>query len=126
MDPAYLTPMVRVIKPLHPPQDYFTLEPAMLADDSACIPYRWFIRNGKYHALAHKLELLVTEGVSGWVVREDQQTTVTEDTLKRSLPLFVDYAAQNGLPSPHSILGKVLILFHDGQSLILCLRNGPC
>lgn len=80
-------------------QDFYTYEPALLRGGRACVPYRWFIRNGRYFGLAYEMVLRVSENAVGWVVREDRQLEVSEATLSESLPFFEQTSASaQGLP----------------------------
>lgn len=106
-DPTYLTPMIRLAFGLSH-QDFYIHEPALLRNGKACIPYRWFIRGGRYYGLAYELEPRVTDQGVGWMVRQDRQMEVSQDALVESLPYFEHSAAasQGGLPPPHNILGE--------------------
>lgn len=88
-------------------QDFFVHEPTLLRSGTACIPFRWFRRNGKYFGSAYTLELMTKRRpTDGWRLREEVQMEICEDDLSLSLPLFVTSAAANKLPSPHDIRGK--------------------
>lgn len=100
-------------------QDFYILEPAMLRNKTACIPYKWFIRGGKFHGLAYGLERLETESGPGWVVREDRQTTITEDDLIWSLPFF----EKLGSVSPHAIRGEKSHLYLSCSMLTLLVAT---
>lgn len=103
IDPALLTPMIRIKNPSSH-QDFYVFEPTFLDDESACMPVRWPKRGAAFVALAWRLEL--SEQRDAWVLREDHQLMVHESSLRWSLPHFERLARTRGLPSPHAISGR--------------------
>jgi hypothetical protein len=97
MDGSNLTPMIRVGK-----QDFYVKEPCQLKSGVACIPKRWFIRKGRFHSKADRMERVS----GGWNVRADQEFEICEEDLALSLQFFVCSAAGSRLPSPHKIISK--------------------
>ncbi|KAL1740323.1 hypothetical protein HDZ31DRAFT_76965 [Schizophyllum fasciatum] len=75
MDPHLLTPMVR--RPGK--KDFYIFEPAVLSDDTLCIPTRWFRKSdGRVWGRAFTMTLWQNDG---WVVEEWNEREISEDEL---------------------------------------------
>lgn len=84
-------------------QDFYTLEPALLADGRVCMPFRWFTRRGQTFARTWALEV---QGNATWLVRQDIEFDVPLSAFLLNLPGLVQTYAQYQLPDPRRILGK--------------------
>ncbi|EJD51251.1 hypothetical protein AURDEDRAFT_159655 [Auricularia subglabra TFB-10046 SS5] len=113
VDPSLATPMIR-----QGGQDFYVFEPTLLAPTSpvgrACIPVRWFIRDGVRFARAWRLSVAdrfdqrVGQPIRGWCVHEWETVDVPEHDLLLSLPRFAQSHEAHHLPSPHIIHGSFL------------------
>ncbi|KAG6826289.1 hypothetical protein H0H92_000438, partial [Tricholoma furcatifolium] len=97
-----LTPMA-VIRNQH----FFLYEPCLLQNGGACIPYEWFKRNGKIHAMCWPALMgeTATSG-RGWIVDETNHIEVSEDQFSVSFIGWKSSAAVRDLPCPSTILGS--------------------
>ena len=103
-DSSLLTPMARIQK-----QDYYIHEPVLLTNLNVCIPYRWFLRNGKFFAKAWSLS--PNEDCRGWIVHTYATVEVSEGDLLLSFPLLKSsWNRYNHLYDPTCIIGMFIIL----------------
>ncbi|KIJ48475.1 hypothetical protein M422DRAFT_125766, partial [Sphaerobolus stellatus SS14] len=93
-----LTPMARVGN-----QDFFIYEPALCYDGSACMPHRFYMKNGELHAKVWPLQ--AAHAKSGWYVREDWEKHIRVSELAVSWPDFVATYSSRDLPDPRLVLG---------------------
>lgn len=101
--PEDTTPMIRLQK-----SDYYIFEPAMLDDQSVCVPHRWFTRDGKFLAKAWILEqTLSDDNIPGWVVRQDREVEVHEGQFFKNFPELGQCFRLYGVPDPANIYGKL-------------------
>lgn len=100
MDPAQLTPMVRLQN-----QDFFVFEPALLSSGQTCIPSRWFQRGGLFYAKAWSLRAVVNDSGSGWVVEEHNEIEVPQNDFLVSFKNWNVSEATSALPRAHHIIG---------------------
>lgn len=102
MDPKLLTQMVR-----HQGRDYFVFEPALLANQKACIPIRWFKRGTETFARAWPLQPMEHHRLGkGWLVHEYQELEVPLSSFAVSFPAFCDTYEQREMPSPQNLFGE--------------------
>ncbi|KIO19575.1 hypothetical protein M407DRAFT_82625, partial [Tulasnella calospora MUT 4182] len=104
LDPDLLTPMIRTGKGPSE-KDFYIWEPTLLKDGRACMPIRWFIRAGRFHGDAYRLE--VSRDGKGWVVRDWDRLVISESDLALSLPDFRASYLWRALPSPDAIQGHL-------------------
>ena len=106
------TPMIRLKD-----EDYYIHEPVILTNGDACVPARWFTRDGVFHAKAWPMERVVIEGNQGWCVREDLTIEVSEKQLLKNFPGFMKDHTFYNMPNPSHILGMSRFFL----PLFLCL-----
>ena len=93
--------MIRLVK-----DDYYIYEPTMLINNTFCIPTRWFVRGGVFHAKAWVLQPTVQVDEEGWVVREDLEIEVSQEDLLKNFPCFAADHRLYNIPHPSRILGE--------------------
>ncbi|KAK0488234.1 hypothetical protein EDD18DRAFT_1081691 [Armillaria luteobubalina] len=76
-----LTPMLHINN-----SDYYIHEPAMLRDCSLCVPFRWFMRDGKYYGHCWKLQAMSREGSVVWRVIKTDGVEVSQDKFLKNAP----------------------------------------
>ncbi|KAF8527809.1 hypothetical protein JB92DRAFT_3107408 [Gautieria morchelliformis] len=96
VDGALLTPMVRVAQ-----RDFYMLEPTMLKDGSAVVPFRWYTRDNDMCAKAWRLH--AWEGA--WVVLEYEVVKVGVEDLLLNFVEFGEGYRRYGCPPPWCIAG---------------------
>ncbi|KAI0082710.1 hypothetical protein K474DRAFT_1585163 [Panus rudis PR-1116 ss-1] len=88
-------------------QDYYVLEPTLIqsahGQPEACIPLRWFQRQGHIYASAYKL--IPHHEANGWLVDTRNTCEIAESSLILPLPLFRNCFRQYALLDPTRILG---------------------
>ncbi|KAG6824878.1 hypothetical protein H0H87_010835, partial [Tephrocybe sp. NHM501043] len=95
-----LTPMA-VIRGQH----FYLYELCLLRNGGACVPYEWFIRKGKLHAMTWPVSIAETATLGrGWIVDEFKQFEISEDDFSVSFTGWRSSAATRGLPSPSKII----------------------
>ena len=98
-DSSLLTPMARINN-----QDYYIYEPALLANITVCMPYRWFLRKGKFFAKAWKLHPNVNS--FGWIVHTFEIIEISDQDLLLSFPLLKSsWKRYNHLNDPSILIG---------------------
>lgn len=104
-DPKLLTPVH-----LAAGQDFFTLEPALLADGkTVCMPSRWFRRHGKVFAKAWAITVVELENDRlGWAVQTHQEIEISESDLLLSFPRLERAHETFNLIRPSLIIGMLL------------------
>ncbi|KAJ4467657.1 hypothetical protein C8J55DRAFT_394516, partial [Lentinula edodes] len=109
-DPKLLTPVH-----LAAGQDFFTFEPALLADGkTVCMPSRWFRRHGKVFAKAWAMTVVELENDGlGWAVQTHQEIEIAESDLLLSFPRLEQAHKTFGLIRPSLIIG-MLLFSHPG------------
>lgn len=101
MDPDLLTPMIRKGN-----QDFYTLEPIILSDQTYCIPTRWFRRADVVFARAWRIHPVQRNKGDGWIVHAYDDFEVPASQMVVSFPYFCDSFHQRHLPDPRNIVGK--------------------
>ena len=103
LNDTLLTPMVRHETTR---KDFYVGEPALLLDGTACMPCRWFTRNGELFGRSWPLEPHSESGRRGWTVRKD---TVLNIPFSQFLLNYLDFRVSAdrdyGLPRLDSIFG---------------------
>ncbi|KAF6750475.1 hypothetical protein DFP72DRAFT_1072193 [Ephemerocybe angulata] len=98
--PESLTPMVRIRG-----EDFYTLEPAVLKDETFCIPSRWFKRNQEMYA---KCWVITTSrrdtGEYGWRVWLDKEIDVPVSFFSKNFPNFSKDHHLYNVPHPSEII----------------------
>lgn len=102
-----ITPMARIGD-----QDYFIHEPAMLDDQTCCIPVRWFTKDNILFAECWELDTITTDTTQAWRVLKRNGYVVPQHRFLKNLPNFLQDAALYGLPDPSNILGVYLFNIH--------------
>jgi hypothetical protein len=100
VEPAQLTPMAIINN-----QRLFVDEPCLLRNGDACMPIKWFVRNGSFVAKAHRLQARNRESTSGWVVEEYSEFEVTAADFFVGFNDWAGASSTNGLPAATSIFG---------------------
>lgn len=98
MDPDLATPMIR-----HEGQDFYTLEPTLLQDGRICMPFRWFIRNGK--TLARAWAMSQDTDAQGWIVLKHTEFDVAETELVTVFPSLKETFRSYRVLDPRRIIG---------------------
>ncbi|KAJ3558207.1 hypothetical protein NP233_g11552 [Leucocoprinus birnbaumii] len=107
VDPDLATPMVRVDN-----QDFYVFEPALLINNTVCVPVRWFQRDGNIWADTWRLTPSAHRGVesgdcSGWIVHEYHTIQVPLSSFVTSFPyLCSTFHNRQNFPDPRKILGR--------------------
>ncbi|KAJ3875201.1 hypothetical protein F5051DRAFT_462159 [Lentinula edodes] len=109
-DPKLLTPVH-----LAAGQDFFTLEPALLADGkTVCMPSRWFRRHGKVFAKAWAMTVVELENDRlGWAVQTHQEIEISESDLLLSFPRLERAHETFSLIRPSLIIGMLLFPYPE-------------
>jgi hypothetical protein len=101
-----LTPMARLGK-----QDYYVHEPAMLRNNSCCVPVRWFTVGEVLFAKCWKMEAVSSDVGEAWrVIKCDDYLVPYTEFLKTFPELCEDADSLYGLPHPSRLLGKLDVL----------------
>lgn len=100
VDPARLSPMA-VIGDKH----VYVDEPCLLRNGEACMPIKWFSRDGSLVAKAHRLQARNRELVSGWVVEEYNEIEVPGSEFFIGFKDWDSANSTNSLPAATSIFG---------------------
>jgi hypothetical protein len=106
-----LTPMARIDS-----QDYYIFEPAVLRNETFCIPFRWFHRadaTSKNSLYARCWNITVAQhsdtGELGWRVWLDNEIEVHESHFAKNFPTFgLDHHLYR-VPHPSKILGECAV-----------------
>jgi hypothetical protein len=100
IDPEHLTPMIRTKD-----QDYYTFEPALRYNGTACMPIRWFKRQGNFWADAWSM-VVAQDDCSAWEVCEWETVEVAASELLLAFPRFQATHMFYGLPNPAHVKGQ--------------------
>ncbi|KAL1674251.1 hypothetical protein EV122DRAFT_282209 [Schizophyllum commune] len=98
MDPHLLTQMIR----LPNGKDFYVFEPAVLSDDSLCVPTRWFRKDGNLWARAWTMSVWQS---NGWVVDEWSERIVSASEFVVSGEEIAQGLIPFGLPKGNHIYG---------------------
>ncbi|KAI5899751.1 uncharacterized protein SCHCODRAFT_02485944 [Schizophyllum commune H4-8] len=99
LDPALLTQSIR--KHNDQAQEFFVFEPSLLMDLTVFMPVRWYLESGVVHARGWRMTPDSRE--EGWIVHEQEESTISERDLFLSLPTFAQRHRLYNLPSPNRI-----------------------
>ena len=103
LDPALTSPMIR-----QSGQDFYIFEPAVLFDQTYCIPIRWFRRGKEYFAMAWRIHPVQHQSGLGWVVHEYEEFEIAACVLTVSFTYFIASFQRRGVPDPRIMLGEPL------------------
>ncbi|KAH6876645.1 hypothetical protein BKA70DRAFT_1128177 [Coprinopsis sp. MPI-PUGE-AT-0042] len=100
----YMTPMVRVGA-----QDFYTFEPAMLDQDTFCIPFRWFIRDNQMYGNCWRMTREgdgpnLPPGEQGWRVWSDDTLVVAAQDLTMNFERLCSAHKTYHVPHPSLII----------------------
>jgi hypothetical protein len=100
-------------------QQFFLFEPCILRNNTVCMPFEWFKREGKIVAKAwnlHSVDRDVLAGESGWVVNEYESFEVEEQHFVVSFGSWDASGSTHGLPRATSIIGDPNLLYVKAES----------
>ena len=102
MDPELLTPVIKQDN-----QDYYIFEPAVLVDQSVCMPERWFVRSGKMFVRAWRMLPATRDDRTGWIVTKYDVVELPVSNLIASFPYLASSYGLQGVPDPTTIFGRL-------------------
>ncbi|KAK7037199.1 hypothetical protein R3P38DRAFT_3481335 [Favolaschia claudopus] len=97
-----ITPMARILG-----KDFYIHEPAILADGSAVIPVRWFMKDGQLYARCWEMFAVTKENFVGWRVLQRDDFLIPAREFLKDFVSFQQDAARYGLPHPSHIVDVV-------------------
>lgn len=100
-DSNIVTPMIR-----QNGQDFYVFEPALLSDQSLCLPIRWFKRFGDIYAKACRIREEYHQKSLGWVFLEYDQFEVPASHFVGSFPYLVSSFEQRHFTDPRLVHGE--------------------
>jgi hypothetical protein len=84
---------------------YFVYEPCLLRDGRACVPVRWFTRNGQLLAMAWVLRAATIRHQNCWIAEEYNVIEVSRSELLLPSVAWDSTPATVGMPHPSQLAG---------------------